>query len=345
MDKIKFAKRGKISYEQDINRLLDISLNEKVQLIIEDIEIPCELIFNYNEKIKELNVKELKAQDRTLDFLDSMIFKEKDKGSKTCKTIKSFTKKFPNIVKMEIFSNENDKVFQFLKKLKVPNIVEKYLKIIKNRLYNLKIWSTEEEFKKINYKIYDYVTEKVYDKIYPLVPSSKDLTIYNNCLKLSWTEPKHYIKGKNNYIFDSFLPDVIYDFKQIHKQKSPRKKIIFMRDIFNCIYNVGKFNGENENNFGIDDQISILTYSFIKAQPHYIDTNCNYIELFIEKNGGDDNLLSQLKLICNFINEISYEKLNGVTYEEFNEKFKGDEKEEFKLEMAKSFNYSFTGFK
>ena len=204
----------------------------------------------------------------------------------------------------------------------IPKVIEKYLNIIKLNLYKSIIWKAEDEFNNINNKIYDFVTAKIYDKIYPLKSSKEDIEIYENCLKLSWTEAQHYLKDKSNYAFDSFLPNVIDDFNLLHKEKSPRKKIIIMRNIFNCIKNLVKLNGENEQNLGIDRQISILNYSFVKAQPKNIETDCNYIELFIEKDGENDNLLAQLKLSKNFVKEIKYNSLIGVKKEEFDKKFK-----------------------
>ena len=152
--------------------------------------------------------------------------------------------------------------------------------------------------------------------------SKEDIEIYENCLKLSWTEPHHYLRDKVNYAFDSFLPNVIYNFNHLHKEKSPRKKIISMRNIFNSINNLVKLNGEEEKNLGIDTQISILIYSFIKAHPKNIETDCNYIELFIEKNGENDNFLTQLKLSKNFVKNIKYTDLIGVDKNEFDYKFK-----------------------
>ena len=328
LEKIKFAQKKKTFYQQAYEKVADIYLNDKAQLIIEYSKIPCELFFMYNEKEKRISIKEIKKQDNSINFLDTMILKEPPKGTKICKTIKSFTNNFPNIVKNALFYGENAKIMEMLKQLEIPKTVLKYLKIVKSNLHNMKLWSGEEEFINVNNKIYDFVTEKVYDKIYPLVPSSRDVDIYNNCVKLSWTEPKHYIKAKRNYIFDSFLPDIIHDFNQIDIQKSTRKKIYYMKDIFNFINKVEQFNGEDGNNIGIEEQVSILNYAFIKAQPNNIDTNCNYIELFIDKDGEEDSLLTQLRVICNFAYDIKYDSLIGVTKEEFDSKMNENNEEE-----------------
>ena len=326
LDRIKIAKKKKIFYQKVEKNLIDISLNERVQAIIEYTQIPCEFYFSYNDKKKEINIREFKKEDKSIDFLDSMILKEKN--SKTCKTIKSFIKYFPNIVKSNAFHGKNLKIFDMLTKMEIPKIIDKYLNIVKQHLYNLKVWSTEEEFTNINNKIYDFVLEKLYDKIYPSVPCKADININTNCLKLSWVEPKHFMKDKKNYTFDSFLPNVIYNFNQLNKQKSPRKKMIYLKEIFNCINNLIALNGEDESQKGIDDKIPILNYSFIKAQPKNIETDCNYIELFNDQNGEIDLLLAQLRLISKFVEEIEYKNLIGVNKEEFEAKFVW--KDEFK---------------
>ena len=345
LDKIKFARRERFLYDQSEKRLKNVHSNQKAQNIIDNVQIPCELYFCYNEQEKVLNINEIQDIEESLSFLNYMTFKEKKKGIKTVKTIKTFTKNFPNIILRTCSLNDNINILKVIKELNVPKVIENYLKIIKKKIYSLKLFSSEEEYNNIINKIYDFMTEKLYDKIYPLVPSDKDITIYKNCCKLNWTEPKHYIKGKTNFVLDTFLPDILNDFKQIHRQKSPRKKILYMRHIFNCIKNIGKLNGEDEDNFGLDEQISILTYSFIKAQPIYIETNCNYMELFVEKDGENDSFLTQLKVMCNFVRKINYTNLNDVTQEEFEKKTKEFEEKEMNINMTLSFQNFFNEIK
>ena len=139
---------------------------------------------------------------------------------------------------------------------------------------------SQSEFETILNKIYDYIMEKIYEKIYPSEPFIEDNLIFAQCILVSWVEPQHLIKGRNNYIFDSFLPDVINYFEKIEKEKSPRKKLENMVNIFVSIENVVKFNGDNKD-IGVDDQLPILNYAFIKAHPFPMYTNCKYMELFL----------------------------------------------------------------
>ena len=177
---------------------------------------------------------------------------------------------------------------------------------------------SQTEYEIITNKIYDYIMEKLYDKIYPSEPNIEDNVIFAQCILLSWVEPKHLIKEKNNYLFDSFLPDVINYFDKIDKEKSPRKKLENMVNIFLSIGNVVKFNGENKD-IGVDDQLPILNYAFIKARPFPIYTNCKYMELFIgsKKYRLEGNYLTQLFTLCKFISDLGANDLFNVSEEQF----------------------------
>ena len=102
------------------------------------------------------------------------------------------------------------------------------------------------------------------------------------------------------------------------KEKSPRKKILYMNDIFTSISKVLKFN-RGDDNTGVDDQIPILNYAFVKAQPIRIDSNIKLIELYIGDMGSkkEGSQLTQLIATCDFIINLNYDNLNGVTKEEF----------------------------
>ena len=174
------------------------------------------------------------------------------------------------------------------------------------------------EIKDIKVKIYDYVMEKLYDKLFPDEPDENDLLILRNCYKASWVELKHLIKGKDDYILENFIPDTNNYFQQIINEKSPRKKLLYMNKIFNCIVNLGLLNGDKLE--GTDEILSILNYAFIKNKPLPIYTNCKNMNLFIgdKKYEGDGHQLSQLIAICQQMLKFNYTCLIGITEEEFN---------------------------
>ena len=319
LSKVKFCKRGKIYYEKMKTLLVDIELNEKVQNIVEKEPITVELEFRYNNKKQELKIKKSHKKDIQLKSLDNMMFEEETQKTYYCRTIKAFTKRFPNIAKYQQIIEKN--LSEIEKELKLTQKISNYFNIIKeflmskNSTINNLVGS--EEFNDISAKIYDYVMEKLYDKLFPREPDPLDNLIFNQCQLLSWTEPKHYIRSKTNLVFDSFLPDVINYFKEIEAQKSPRQKLIYMNKIFQSISNVVKFSGGGQT--GVDDIMPILNYAFIKAKPPHMISNCKYMELFIgeKKHKEEGNQLAQLTAICQFAENITPDKLFGIDDEQF----------------------------
>ena len=94
-----------------------------------------------------------------------------------------------------------------------------------------------------------------------------------------------------------------------------------MKKIFFFFFYVLRFNG-GDGSSGVDDQMPILNYAFIKARPQHISSNCKYMNLFIGKNRNrsEGSQLTQLSGICEHVVILTYNQLNGVKEEEFNEK-------------------------
>ena len=322
LGKAKYAKRVKINYEQTYKHILNIDLNEKVQKIIEKEFIPVEIHYKYNKKEKEFFIEEkTNIKENSLDLLDNAIFEEGSEKKNICKTIKLFTKRFPDLVKGQILYDKT--LTDMDKEMKLNENLQKYFEIIKKKIEKELKNVDENELKDINDKIYDYVMEKIYEKIYPIEPDPDDNQIFRKCVLLSWVEPKHFLAKKTNYIFDSFLPDVIEFFGKLDTEKSPRVKFIYMKKIFLAINDVLRFNGR-DGQAGVDDQMPILNYSFIKARPQNISSNYKFMNIFIgkNKNRSEGSQLTQISGICEHVINLTYEQLNGVTKEEFDEKCK-----------------------
>ena len=316
--KLKYAQRGRIHYEQSRNLLNDIILNEDTKAIVEHEFIPFEIKFNFEEDNDQNNVFEI---------IQSINFKEKDKDNpskikeyekskkiRLCLTINDFTKKFPNLVKYQEMQDAD--IFEIQSDLDFPTKINSYFNQIKQILDKKKVESS------INEKIFDYVMCKLYDKIYPIEPYSQDNVIFQQSIRLSWTQPKHFIRSKRSLVFGSFLSDALSYFELIDKEKSPRKKLLNVLKIFNSIGFLLKFNGSGQ--VGVDDQLPILNYAFIKSQPLRFFSNAKYMELYIgdKKNKNEGSQLTQLLGICDIICNLKYTQLIGVTQEEFFEKCK-----------------------
>ena len=171
----------------------------------------------------------------------------------------------------------------------------------------------------IKEKMYDYVMEKLYDKLYPKIPTEEEKKIFEKVCLYSWLEPKHLNeKYTNRSIRLSFLPDTIKYFKLFIKEKSPRKKIESMNHLFNIINMAIEFN-EGKGDLGTDDIIPILTYCYIKAQPYRINSSIKYTLLYnpCSSSGIESMRLAQLSLINEFIKNLSFESLYNITKEEY----------------------------
>ena len=161
---------------------------------------------------------------------------------------------------------------------------------------------------------------KLYDKIFPIEPNTQDNKIFRQTVKLSWTKPKHFLGNKKQYVFGSFINDVKKFFKQLTTEKSPRKKLLNMGEISNDVSFFYSFNGADE--VGLDDEISILSYAMIKVQPLILDSNVKFMKLYCKIGDfmAEGNKLEQLAAVIDFITNIKYNNLSGVSAEEFIEK-------------------------
>ena len=318
--KLKFAKVGKIYYKESKRLLNDIRLNEQSKLIIENEFIPINMSFfmdddneNYYFDITTSNFKEKDKGDK--EKIRDYNKKIKAKNAKLCLTINEFIRAFPNLVKYQEYQDLDILLIQ--KELKIPDKINNYIEKI-SEIINVKY---KEGIDLIMEKIYDYIMIKIYDKLYPIEPLLEDNKIFQMSIKLSWAQPNHFIQSKRKLVYGSFLTDSLKSFNLIDSEKSPRKKILNMMELFESIKFLLKFNGEGKD-MGVDDQMPILNYAFIKAQPLRIYSNAKYMELYIgdKKSKSEGNHLAQLLAACNFISSLKYSNLYEVTKDEFTRK-------------------------
>ena len=314
MGKLKFAKRGLTYYKVSRELLIDIKLNEETKDIIEKEFFPVEIkfVFDPDNDIGNFEITPCNFKEKDRYNPEKIKAYEKSKKCKLCTTINDFTKKFPNLVKYQELQDAD--IFEIQKNLAFPRKINSYISLIKSYLDKRGI----KGLNLIIQKIYDYIMSKIYDKIYPVEPFEEDNKIFQQSVRLSWTEPKHFIKAKRKFVFGSFLTKVKGYFKLIDSEKSPTKKIYNMNEIFNTIGFLLRFNGVGSD-AGVDDQLPILNYAFVKAQPLRMYSNVKYIELYIgdRKNKSEGSQLTQLLGICDFIAKIKSADLIEVTNEEF----------------------------
>ena len=324
IDNMKYSNRNKIFFDKTKEIYRDIELNNKVKQIIENDELNVNIYYKFKEKKRELNIYKEGLKEKQLDFLDSFTFKENNERGKLCKTIEIFTKNFPNLNKYVSSENqaecENEiSIFELQKQIDLPGKLKIFFNIVNDHLKV--IIKNEKELNLVNNKVYDYVMSKIFHKIYPKKRNIFDDKILEKSYQLSWIEPQNIINKETNYDFELALPNINKYFDLIRSEKSPRKKLLNLENIFSSINNLLIFSG-GATKIGVDDQMPVLTYCFIKTKPIGIYTDCNFMKLYIgdKKNKGVDNQLSQILGVCDFVNNSSFNNFYKVDKEEFNQK-------------------------
>ena len=312
-NKLKYLSRATKHYEKAKQLVADIDINQEVKKIVEEVPIPIEVYFRYDEEEKKLKIEKSKMK-----FLNDNEFVEDHKRRIIMKTIEVFTKKFPNLVRHQYLQGTD--FFEMLNEIELPKRLEDYFNIIEKRLIKKNLIKQEKKYDILKNQLKEYVMNRLYEKIYTQEPTMKDNLTFKKCVMLSWAEPKYFINKKNNYVYDSFLPDVISHFKQINKEKTPTKKMECIRKIFVLINNVIKFN-DREGECGADDSTSILTYSLVQAQPFCIYSDIKFIELFFQDKMFkiEGNQLTQLLSACNLVCDLKGSNFN-MDENEFNMK-------------------------
>ena len=282
-NKLKFIDKMTNYYDNAHNLIINISINEKIKHIVENIFIPVEMSFKYIEEEKD-NKFELKASSvKEKMFEDNNYIKDSKKNVIIFKTIESFTSHFPNLTKYQLLQDKNP--LEIIQELKISSKINQYFEMIKEKLIKKENIPEEEYEEAYQEKIKDYIMNKIYEKIYPIEPLELDTKIFKKAMMLSWVEPQLIVEKE--YIYDNILPDIVNEFTKINKVKTPLKKMKCMREIFVLIESLIRFNeGENKTMLGSDDITPVLNYAFIKAAPFRIYTDLEFVKIFLEIKEG-----------------------------------------------------------
>ena len=302
-----------LNYSTRIDK--EILYYKNIQIKFKDLEVN-ELAIHYIKS--NTIILDLKSEDKIAKFFMQILKEDEfsklfylDKNSGIIyNSIKQFINKFPNLE--QFYLKYELKYFEFLNKKKVVQIINTYIALIKNNLKNEK-YINGKNYEKIYNKISDYIMENLYDKLFPRQPSVNDMEIFQSCNKHIWIKLTHLFKEDKNYILDNYLPDSINYIKQFGKEKSPRKKLLEINNLFGCINNLNKLNGKEME--GVDDEFSLLIFTIIKSKPPNIYTNSKYVEFFLDKNkkeGIEGNLLTKIISVSKIIKDLSFNSLYNI---------------------------------
>ena len=307
-EKLKYTERAMKKFDFIKRAFNEISMNNIIKKFVENNPLPVEIVTKISQNYFE--IKKLEKGE-----IDNEIVQRKNLK---CKNIFDFTKKFPPLI---IYQQKQDlDLFELEEKLNLPKRLEEYFQLIKNEMEKYKPFKEydKNEKVKIYYNITSYVMSNIYDKIFPILPDLDDTLIYHNSFRLSWIEPNNLLKN-NNYIFDNFLPETKELLIKLNLEKSPLQKLDCIINLSKKIKNIIEFNNGSDL-VGVEDTLPIFQFAVIKAQPERLNSNYKYINLYLNKElrgGNKGHLLSQIKIIGEFIKDISYENFNDVNQEQF----------------------------
>ena len=311
-NKLKFLDKMK-NYYENVKLLVDnISINENIKNFVEKVSVPVDFIFNYDNNFKKFELTKSNIKEKF--FADKSIYEDSKKNIISFKTIEAFTTYFPNLAKYQLLQGINP--FNIIKELSINKKINEYFRIIKEKIKTL---AFKNEKMKILYeeKIKDYIMNKIYRKIYPPEPDEKDSKIFKKSIQLSWVEPQYFVT--KDYLYDNLLPDILNEFNQINKAKTPYKKYSSILKIIDYIKCLIKFNESlNKEDIGPDDITPLLNYIFIKAHPFRIFTDLEFIKIFFEE-GENIYELKQMESIYTLLLNYSSNTFN-LTPEEYNKR-------------------------
>ena len=160
---------------------------------------------------------------------------------------------------------------------------------------------------------------RLYDKLYPQESDLNDIKIYQMCSMLSWVEPKHLCKVQKLNL-ENFLPSTVGYIQKLDTVKNPYEKIMLFEKVIEIILNTLTFCIGKKIEGGVDDQLPLLIYVIIKAQPQRLSSNLSFIELYCEEIGfgPEAQKFAMLSAIKERLLNFTYTDLNGVSEEQYN---------------------------
>ena len=310
-NKLKFIDKINNYYEEMYKSINNIIINDNIKNIVETFFIPIDITFRYDNKEKKFDLKKSNLKEK--DFEERIIHGDNKKKNFSLKTIEAFTRYFPNLSKYQYMQDINP--LDIIKEISINQKINDYFEIIKERLIRKNVIELNSYKNFYEEKIKNYIMNKIYENIYPAEPDKKDVEFFKKTSSLSWVDPFRILEKE--YVFDNLLPDILNEFNQIGLVKTPYQKLKCINNILNSVINIIQFNEGLGKKIGSDDINPVLNYVSIKAHPFRLYTDIEFIKIFTEKYGENENSLLNLESIFYYILES-----NAETYKLSEEEYK-----------------------
>ena len=197
--------------------------------------------------------------------------KPKEKNENHVGYIKEFIKRivlFPELKQEIINPSPQNQIY---------NCFNDYITIVRSFILKDPIFKKdpEIEIELIVERIDDHIMKKIYNEIFPKTPIDKDISFYEQCVRLSWITPAHLDIKK---IYVNELKYAIDFVRKIDEGKSVYDKLIYIASAHNTINNTIKFSSGKDTDAGAEELSPIFQYIIIKAQPRRFFSNIYYLK-------------------------------------------------------------------
>ena len=293
------------------NNLKRIKNNEKKFEILDfilkaQIPIVMNIYRNSGKKITHIEFIE-KGKKSNYEAKDQKITTQK------CKNIIEFCELFPS------FSKENfDDILELEEQIKLKNSLNNYFNIIYEYLKKedlFKEYQEESEQTEIRIQIEDFIHSQLYNKLYSGMPVPQDIIIFKKCFTLKWVKPT-MLNEKLTYLDEKMTQMMINIIRNIDEVESPNNKLREFEKLDLIIKNMITLYG-----YPKDVYLNIITFVFIKGEPHQLNSSYKYIKMYysekLPKKRGEE-ILKHFEELLNKIINFSEKDLVGISKEEYN---------------------------
>lgn len=140
--------------------------------------------------------------------------------------------------------------------------------------------------------IVDYIFDNLYSKFYSKEPSTYDNTIYEKCVKLSWTHLSHFTNFRY-YNTEKCISKGISMLEELHNERNPYKMRLILKEMINVVRD-----GFGSMYASIDDVIGVMIYIVIRAKPKRLFSDIQYYEVVDSPIGHIDISVFESTIQC-----------------------------------------------
>ena len=228
-----------------------------------------------------------------------------------------FIESFPDFHQYE---DQVDDLIKLEEEAGAAEALQNYFNLLKTSVTKEKLLKrfNREEIDNLIFELENYILLKLYDKLFPNKPNKQDNIFYKKCERLSFIKPENYIKNQS-IINEKLWNNCIEYINEMDDKLTPMDKLKSIEKGFDILQNSISFYS-GKDSLGVDDVVNPMTYIILKSKPKFIFSTYDYCFLYLNSNlakGQYGILMSQIGMIKDFIMNMKYTDLIGVSEEQF----------------------------